>query len=115
MMYFQKIIFVGVIAISTFSCSKKTAPNSKNTQAPPPNQEVVSSSPNQEGNRPPNCGRKPQFSDLLSKKDSNKDGKLSASEVQGPLKNDFLKVDADKDGFITETEFKNFTPAPPPI
>ena len=29
------------------------------------------------------------------------------SEVNGPLVNDFSKVDTDSDGFISESEFKN--------
>ncbi len=38
--------------------------------------------------------------------DTNDDGKLSKKEVKGPLKNNFLKVDTDEDGFITEEEMK---------
>jgi Ca2+-binding EF-hand superfamily protein len=45
--------------------------------------------------------------------DANKDGKLSSSEVQDPLKNNFTQIDKDKDGFITETKF-NSAPPPPP-
>ena len=39
--------------------------------------------------------------------DANGDGLLSQSEVKGPLERDFATIDADKDGFITETEMKN--------
>ena len=38
--------------------------------------------------------------------DSNKDNKLSKKEVKGPLKDDFSKVDTNKDGFITKEELK---------
>ena len=48
----------------------------------------------------------PAFSELLKQMDKNEDGKLAKSEIKGPLKNDFDKVDTDEDGFITEKEFK---------
>lgn len=48
----------------------------------------------------------PTFSELLKDMDKNEDGKLSKDELKGPLKEDFSKVDADEDGFITEEEFK---------
>ncbi|MCK8479468.1 EF-hand domain-containing protein [Psychroserpens algicola] len=48
----------------------------------------------------------PTFSELLKEMDKNEDGKLSKSELKGPLKEDFAKVDTDEDGFITEEEFK---------
>lgn len=49
----------------------------------------------------------PQFSELLAKMDTNQDGQLSVSEVQGRLKDNFTTIDADGNGFITETEMKN--------
>ena len=48
----------------------------------------------------------PTFSELLKEMDKDENGKLSKSEIQGPLKNDFDKVDEDEDGFITAEEFK---------
>jgi hypothetical protein len=63
--------------------------------------------------RPPQ-GEKPKFADLLTKMDKDKNGKLSKSEIEGPLKNDFEKIDANKDGFITEAEFKKAGPPKPP-
>jgi Ca2+-binding EF-hand superfamily protein len=48
----------------------------------------------------------PKFSELLEKMDTDEDGKLSESEVKGPLKENFAKVDIDEDGFITQEEFK---------
>ncbi|WP_282148987.1 EF-hand domain-containing protein [Algibacter lectus] len=48
----------------------------------------------------------PSFSELLKKLDANEDGKLSENEVDGPLKEQFATIDADKDGFITEAEMK---------
>ncbi|QCE42197.1 EF-hand domain-containing protein [Psychroserpens sp. NJDZ02] len=48
----------------------------------------------------------PTFSQLLEEMDKDEDGKLSKSEIKGPLKNDFDKIDTDEDGFISEAEFK---------
>jgi EF hand len=113
MKYFQKIIFAGMFGVVTIACAKTTTQNSQTAQTSPPEQEGNRPT-NQQGNRPPNGGGRPQFSELLSKMDTNKDGKLSASEVQGPLKNNFSKIDTNNDGFITEAEFKNSPPPPPP-
>ncbi|MFC3812152.1 hypothetical protein [Lacihabitans lacunae] len=63
--------------------------------------------------KPPQ-GEKPKFADLLTKMDKDKNGKLSKSEIEGPLKNDFEKIDANKDGFITEAELKKAGPPNPP-
>ena len=48
----------------------------------------------------------PTFAQLLKEMDKNEDGKLAKSELEGPLKDDFAKIDTDEDGFITEAEFK---------
>lgn len=48
----------------------------------------------------------PTFAQLLKDMDANDDGKLAKSELKGPLKDDFDTVDTDKDGFISEKEFK---------
>lgn len=47
----------------------------------------------------------PTFKELIKEMDANEDGKLSKSEIKGPLKKDFAKVDTDEDGFITAEEF----------
>lgn len=66
-------------------------------------------SPPQEGG--PKGGRPqggpPSFSQLLSEMDTDGDGQLEKDEVQGPLSDDFTKVDSNNDGFITEEEFDN--------
>jgi Ca2+-binding EF-hand superfamily protein len=46
----------------------------------------------------------PSTEELIKMMDSNKDGKLSVKEVKGPLKDDFSKIDTNKDGFITKAE-----------
>lgn len=52
-------------------------------------------------------GRMPSVSQLIAEMDSNKDGKLSKSEVKGPLANDFSKIDSNNDGFISKEELEN--------
>lgn len=54
---------------------------------------------------------RPSYAELLTKMDTNKDGKLAQSEVKGPLKDHFSKIDVNEDGFVTEEEF---TKAPKP-
>jgi len=54
----------------------------------------------QEGQKPPT----PEV--LIKEMDTNKDGKLSKSEIKGPLKNDFDRVDLNKDGFLSLEELK---------
>ncbi len=56
----------------------------------------------------------PVFSEILSKFDTNNDQKISTQEVKGPLKFRFSIIDSNKDGFITDTEFKNAPPPPLP-
>lgn len=61
----------------------------------------------------------PPTIDELFSMDENNDGKLSKSEVSGPLLNDFSKIDTNEDGFITREELEkapkpNGTPRPGP-
>lgn len=49
----------------------------------------------------------PSYAQLLAQMDANKDGKLSADEVKGPLQRSFSTVDSNRDGFITEAELEN--------
>ena len=55
-------------------------------------------------------GRKEQkprsIEELLSQMDTNKDSKISKKEVRGPLKDDFAKIDINKDGFLTKVELE---------
>lgn len=52
-------------------------------------------------------GQRPSISNLLIEMDSNKDEKLSKSEVKGPLSNDFSKIDKNNDGFLSKEELEN--------
>ncbi|PWJ57388.1 ribonuclease BN (tRNA processing enzyme) [Dyadobacter jejuensis] len=48
--------------------------------------------------------RAPSFTDLLKRMDFNQDKKISESEAQGNLKENFKNRDRNKDGYITEEE-----------
>ncbi|MGK0414704.1 MAG: hypothetical protein ACJA1B_002932, partial [Polaribacter sp.] len=61
---------------------------------------------------PRNQGQPKGFDDLLKMMDANNDGKLSKSEVKGPLVDHFSKIDANKDGFISREEIL-IAPKPP--
>lgn len=52
-------------------------------------------------------GQKPSVDAIFEKMDANKDGKLAADEVEGPLKEKFTVIDADADGFITKEEMEH--------
>lgn len=52
-------------------------------------------------------GSQPSVEQLLTELDTDNDGKLSMSEVKGPLKKDFSKIDSDDDGYLSKEELKN--------
>ena len=98
-------ILLILFVFSIGACSKKTT-----TPAATENTQKTKGERPQRGQR--GGGRAPQFSNLLSRMDKDSDGKLSQTEVQGQMKENFSKIDQNGDGFITETEFKN-APRPP--
>lgn len=89
------------------ACSNKT----KSTAASPAPQEQRSAN-----DRPPRQGQgqrgeRPDFAELLTKMDSNQDGKLSKTEVKGRLQQNFAQIDSNQDGYLSAEEFAQ---APPP-
>lgn len=63
-------------------------------------------SENKNGTSQRRQGGQPSVAQLIEEMDANKDGLLSESEVKGPLKNDFSKIDSDNDGFLSEAELE---------
>lgn len=110
--FFKTMAMGAIVMLLGIACSNKTK-QANNTQNNPPSQQDRQRPPAQ-GERPPQQGQgqgMPSFDEMLAKMDANKDGKLAKTEVDGPLKNDFAKIDKNGDGFISAEEFKN---APPP-
>jgi ribonuclease BN (tRNA processing enzyme) len=60
----------------------------------------------QKNNRSKANNMAPSFDKLLANMDTNKDGKISKSEVKGKLKENFDRRDTNKDGYITEDELE---------
>ena len=52
-------------------------------------------------------GERPDASQILEQMDANNDGKLSKSEVKGPLKENFSKIDSNNDDYISKEELEN--------
>lgn len=55
-------------------------------------------------------GNPPSVEQIFKEMDANEDGKLSQTEVKGPLKKHFSKIDANEDGFLTQEEVENGKP-----
>lgn len=51
-------------------------------------------------------GGRPSFEDLLQMMDINKDKKISKDEAKGPLSEQFGRIDANNDGFLSKDEFE---------
>lgn len=67
-------------------------------RGPPRNQQA--------GGRQRGQGGPPSIDQLFIHMDTNEDGKLSKVEVKGPLANNFSKIDANDDGFLTREELE---------
>lgn len=52
---------------------------------------------------------RPLPSEIMAEMDQNKDGKLSISEVKGPLQGDFNQIDINHDGFLSMQELEQFS------
>lgn len=52
-------------------------------------------------------GERPSTAQIFERMDTDKNDKLSLEEVKGPLKEQFSKIDADEDGFVSKEELEN--------
>jgi len=52
-------------------------------------------------------GERPSVAQIFQRMDIDKNGKLSIKELKGPLANNFSKIDANDDGFISRDELEN--------
>ena len=52
-------------------------------------------------------GGRPNIDQLFEQMDANNDGKLSITEVKGPLKEDFSIIDSNDDGYISKEELED--------
>ena len=87
------IVAVSLAQVVISACYKKTSTSSGNNPS------------STQSNEQNNAASYSTFESLLAKMDTNKDGKLSLSEAQGPLKDSFSTIDANKDGFLTKEEY----------
>jgi len=60
--------------------------------------------------RPQRGGERPTPEAMFAQMDTNKDGKITKAEAKGPLANDFARIDADENGFISLEEMKAAAP-----
>lgn len=65
-------------------------------------------SKNEKGGKRPPRKKRPSADELIKMMDTNGDGALSESEVEGPLSRDFEKVDANNDGTLSKDELSKF-------
>lgn len=88
----KNLIIIFIVLLISVACntSKNTASNNDTPR------------PNRQGRQ-----QGPPSVDEIFKMDTNGDGKLSKSEIKGPLLNDFAKVDTNNDGFISKSELEN--------
>ncbi|WP_397363149.1 YHYH protein [Olleya sp. R77988] len=89
-MEFSKILTTAlliVLCITLVNCKTTTKPEDKTSESKPQRQAS-------------------NTKDLLAEMDANNDGKLSKTEVRGPLANDFSKIDTNNDGFISKGELE---------
>lgn len=96
----QTIMAIALFGLVTACGSQKnTTSSTKSTESRPQSQQQGSQRGGQQGGKP--------SIDEIFKMDANGDGKLSKSEVSGPLANDFSTIDTNGDGYLSKSEVEN--------
>jgi hypothetical protein len=102
----SSFLFVTLAALLTLgACAKKSTPSSTSESKTRAN-DRQGGGPGDQGGSPGGRGGRPDFSQLLTDMDANGDKQISASEAKGPLKERFSQMDTDKNGQLSEAEFK---------
>jgi len=92
-------LFIAALSISFVGC--------KSTKTTVQEEEVISES-RSDRDKSRQGGRERLSPDqMLAQFDTNKDGRLSKSEVKGPLTDNFDTIDTNNDGYLTLEEIKN--------
>lgn len=89
------MIFLVLILSTLMACS-----SSKDTA-------VANESTEVRGERGPRKGGKPDIDKMFAEMDANDDGRLAKIEAKGRLVEDFDRIDADGDGYVTKEEMQN--------
>jgi hypothetical protein len=112
-MRYQDVFKIGMLTIvfGLFTACGSKQKKEGGEQQNNPKQEMHQNHEQGESHERPEGGERPSIKDMLNDMDQDKDGKLSKNEVKGPLKDDFLKIDTNSDGYISEEEF-NKAPKP---
>jgi hypothetical protein len=107
----QSIIFLAIGILVFTACKKdsETNPSTSSTSTTVGTEKKSTGDTTCQGNGQPK-GMPPSPEEIMAKLDTNKDGKISREEAQGPLANDFDKIDSNKDNYITLDELKNMCP-----
>lgn len=61
---------------------------------------------NEQGGQGDKKGPPPNADEIFEMMDADENGLLEESEIKGPLKNDFLKIDTNEDGYISKEELE---------
>jgi hypothetical protein len=108
----QLILWAAARAILLSACKKdkeEVSPNYSSSTS------ELTASTGTNGNKG-NCTNPPPPPEkVIADLDQDKDGKISKAEAKGPLLDNFDKIDANKDGFITLDEMKAACPKQQPL
>ena len=104
-MKYRSILKIGMVTIGLALCTACGEKHKKDqVDQNKMDQRHDDKRPCKDGEEPP---QRPSTKEMFAEMDSDKDGRLSESEVKGPLQHDFSKIDTNNDGYIEEEELTN--------